>query len=80
MPLEDKFEYYRYKKLDMGCPYINFLATMSDPKDRQALEKAVNNGLPATTICKALRAEGYKLGEISINEHRRGVCRCQNKK
>lgn len=80
MPLEDKFEHYRYKKLDVGCPYANFLASMTDNKDRQALENAVNHGLPATTICKALRAEGYKLGEISINEHRRGVCRCQSKK
>ena len=80
MSLEDKFEHYRYKKLGHGCPYINFLESMTNNEDRKALEKAVNNGLPATTICKALRSEGYKLGEISINEHRRGVCRCETKK
>lgn len=80
MSLEDKFEEYRYKRGEGGCPYILFLASMENAKDKEALIKAVNNGMPATTICKALRSEGYKLGEISINEHRREVCRCPKNK
>lgn len=79
MGLKDKIEQYRWKQIEVGCPYANFLMTVVDKEDRKALEEAVNKGIPATTICKALRAEGYRLAEISINEHRRGVCRCQNK-
>ena len=80
MGLKDKIEQFRWKQYENGCPYANFLMTVNDKEDRKALEDAVNKGIPATTICKALRAEGYRLAEISINEHRRGVCRCQNNK
>lgn len=82
MALKNKIEQFRWKQIDNGCPYANFLeALVSENKeDAKALEDAVNKNIPATTICKALRAEGYRLAEISINEHRRGVCRCQNKK
>lgn len=82
MSLKNTIEQFRWKQVDSGCPYANFLAALQndDKEDAKALEDAVNKGLPATTICKALRAEGYRLAEISINEHRRGVCRCQTKK
>ena len=80
MGLKDKIEQFRWKQHENGCPYANFLMTVSDKEDKKALEDAVNKGIPATTICKALRAEGYRLAAISINEHRRGVCRCQNNK
>ena len=79
MALKDTIERYRWKQIERGCPYANFLISLNK-EDTKALEDAVAGGIPATTICKALRAEGYRLAEISINEHRRGVCRCKNKK
>lgn len=32
--------------------------------------------LPNTTIAKALREEGYDVGDAAVNKHRRGACRC----
>ena len=80
MALKDTIERYRWKQIERGCPYANFLIELENKEDRKALEDAVVSGIPATTICKALRAEGYRLAEISINEHRREVCRCKTKK
>jgi hypothetical protein len=82
MSLKNTIEQFRWKQVEKGCPYANFLELLAqeNKEDAKSLEEAVNKGIPATTICKALRAEGYRLAEISINEHRRGVCRCHNKK
>jgi hypothetical protein len=80
MALKKSIEQFRWKQMDNGCPYANFLKKVTNKEDLEALIEAVEKGIPATTICKALRAEGYRLAEININEHRRGVCRCQNKK
>jgi len=80
MALKDTIEQFRWRQNEKGCPYANFLETLENKEDKKALQDAVIKGIPATTICKALRKEGYRLAEISINEHRRGVCRCQNNK
>lgn len=80
MALKDTIERYKWRQIERGCPYANFLDLLDNKEDKKALEDAVANGIPATTICKALRAEGYRLAEISINEHRRGVCRCKKGK
>lgn len=80
MALKDTIERYKWKQMERGCPYANFLNLLDSKEDKKALEDAVASGIPATTICKALRAEGYRLAEISINEHRREVCRCKKGK
>ena len=39
--------------------------------------KAYVIAILAGVISPALRKEGFRIAEVSISQHRRGVCRCQ---
>jgi hypothetical protein len=57
------------------CPFQRLINKLS-PEDRATLEEALEKKFPNITIAKALRAEGYRIAEISIMEHKKGICRC----
>ena len=57
------------------CPFQRVINKLTD-EDREVLTKALVEGYPNITIAKALRTEGYRIAEISIMEHRKGLCRC----
>ena len=78
MSLEDSIEEFRYKGTDIGlCPFAKLINKLNDA-DRKALFNAMEKGLPDITLASALRNEGYKIAEISIAQHRKGICRCKN--
>ena len=76
MSLEKSIEEFRYKGNGL-CPFARLINTLSDA-DKKALEAAMAKRLPDVTLASALRKEGYKIAEISISQHRKGLCRCLN--
>jgi hypothetical protein len=78
MTLEDSIEQVRYKKQDQPCP-LGLIIEKLSKADQDALHKAIEKRIPDVTLANALRKEGYRIAEISISTHRRGVCRCANK-
>lgn len=75
MSLENSIEEARYKG-DSVCPFARLIDQLNDA-DKKALDNAINRRLPDVTLATALRKEGYKIAEISISQHRRGLCRCR---
>jgi hypothetical protein len=57
------------------CPFQRVINKLS-PEDKATLSQALVEGYPNITIAKALRTEGHRIAEISIMEHRKGLCRC----
>ncbi len=78
MTLEDSIEQVRYKKQDQPCP-LGLIIEKLSKADQDALHKAIEKRIPDVTLANALRKEGYRIAEISISTHRRGVCRRANK-
>lgn len=74
MSLEKSIEEFRYKGSGL-CPFARLINTLNDA-DKKALNAAITKRLPDVTIASALRKEGYKIAEISISQHRKGLCRC----
>jgi hypothetical protein len=74
MGLASAIEEYRYK-YDKVCA-VAILYEKLPKEDKVAFDNAVKEGIATTTICVALRKEGYKLGEPTLNLHRRGNCKC----
>ena len=79
MTLEDSMEQVRYQKQDQPCP-LGLIIEKLSKTDQDALHKAIEKRIPDVTLANALRKEGYRIAEISISTHRRGVCRCANNK
>ena len=79
MTLEDSIEQVRYKKQDQPCP-LGLIIEKLSKADQDALHKAIEKRIPDVTLANALRKEGYRIAEISISTHRRGVCRCATNK
>jgi hypothetical protein len=78
MSLEDSIEEFRYKGTDIGlCPFAKLINKLNEV-DKKALFNAIEKSLPDITLANALRKEGYKIAEISIAQHRKGICRCKN--
>lgn len=78
MSLEDSIEEFRYKGTDNGiCPFAKLINKLNEA-DKKALFNAIEKNLPDITLANALRKEGYKIAEISIAQHRKGLCRCKN--
>jgi hypothetical protein len=78
MSLEDSIEEFRFKGTDTGiCPFVKLINKLNDA-DRKALFNAMEKGLPDITLASALRKEGYKIAEISIANHKKGLCRCKS--
>ena len=48
-------------------------------KDRDAIEKAQQNGVSSNTIFNVLKLEGYKISTNSLYLHIKGACRCPKK-
>jgi hypothetical protein len=57
------------------CPFQRVINKLSS-EDKSVLDKALLENYPNITIAKALRTEGHRIAEISIMEHRKGLCRC----
>ena len=57
------------------CAYQLFLDEMEET-DRIALNAAWDKGVSQRVILRALRAEGYKTSNESINNHKSGNCKC----
>lgn len=77
MSLEESIEEFRYKGNASICPFAKLLNTLNEA-DRKAALKAIEKNIPDVTLASALRKEGYKIAEISISQHRKKLCRCQN--
>jgi hypothetical protein len=75
MSLENSIEEARYKGTSI-CPFARMLNKLNDA-DKKALEAAIKKNLPDVTLATALRKEGYRIAEVSISHHRKGLCRCQ---
>lgn len=61
------------------CPFARLIDKLP-LEDKATLQDALDKNYPNITIAKALRDEGYRIAEISIMEHRKGLCRCPKKK
>jgi hypothetical protein len=78
MSLEKSIEEFRYKGTLGVCPFAKLISTLN-AADKKALLSALEKRIPDVTLASALRKEGYKIAEISISQHRKGLCRCENK-
>lgn len=77
MSLEKSIEQFKHS---YGvCPFAKLVNNLND-EDRKALLKAIENKVPDITLASALRKEGWRIAEVSIAQHRKGICRCPNKK
>lgn len=80
MTLQDSIEQFAHKKpQDDVCP-VGKLFTQLNDADKKALLNAIEKNIPSVTITNALRKEGYKIAEVSVSNHKKGMCRCQNNK
>lgn len=75
MSLENSIEEARYKGNSL-CPFARLIDGLNEA-DKKALDAAINKRLPDVTLATALRKEGYRIAEISISQHRKGLCRCR---
>jgi len=48
-------------------------------KDKDAIEKAQQNGVSPNAIFNALKFEGYKISNNTFYQHSKGKCRCVKK-
>jgi len=78
MSLEKSIEEFRYKGTSGICPFAKLVASLNEA-DKKAVKNALEKRIPDVTLASALRKEGYKIAEISISQHRKGLCRCENK-
>jgi hypothetical protein len=78
MGLAEAIEENRFKGGEV-CTVVTLYEKLSK-EDKEAFDNALKNNVATQTICLALRAEGFKLGEPTLNVHRRGQCRCATKK
>lgn len=61
------------------CTVVKIMEILNK-EDFATLNSALSGNVPTTTIVHALRAEGHKIGEPTVNLHRQGKCRCTLKK
>lgn len=76
MALIDSIETYSVKTLGEHFCSTAKLITELNEADKAAFLDAIKNGISTTTLVSALRAEGYKLGDESLNKHRKERCKC----
>ena len=57
------------------CSMGKILESLNE-KDRDAIEKAQQNGVSSNTIFNVLKLEGYKISTNSLYLHIKGACRC----
>ena len=61
---------------DDQCSVIKFLALVpvEERKDISAL--LLDHNVPMTRLLSVIRRNGYKLGDLSAYNHRKGLCKC----
>ena len=55
---------------------VQILIESLSEDDRKVLQEAFDKGMPTHPIVYALREEGYKSSDNSMNAHRQGKCKC----
>lgn len=78
MALKESLEKFAVET-SIYCPFQRIINKL-DKADKETLSQALLEGYPNITIAKALRVEGHRIAEISIMEHRKGLCRCPKDK
>jgi len=78
MSLRDQIE--KNKQPDTDACTLAVIMRSIDGDDKEALLEALSSDLPTVTIRRALRSEGFHIGEPTINDHRKGRCKCIIKK
>ena len=76
MDLEKAIEHFRYKSEGM-CTFALLIEKLVD-SDKKILLDNLAKGTPTITLVSALRSQGYKIGEPTVNLHRQNKCKCQN--
>lgn len=57
------------------CAWQALMLRLSE-KDKAAIDKAIERGVPFSVIIKALRKEGHSTSNDSLRQHMKGVCKC----
>jgi hypothetical protein len=76
MALKDAIDKQMLKKNDTRCSVQILIDSLSEA-DRKVLLEAFDSGMPSHPLVYALRSEGYKSSDNSMNAHRAGKCKCQ---
>jgi hypothetical protein len=74
MSLVEKIDDYFAKKSDV-CAFALLLGSMPE-RDRNAIENAINKGIPGAVIIKFIKADGYKTSSDSYRAHAKKTCKC----
>ena len=74
MSLADRVE----QRIHLKPLTCNFVALFDKlPKeDQKYLTEQIEKGTPTLILTAGLRAEGYRIGDPTFNDHRYGRCRC----
>lgn len=65
-------------KLESGCTVALLLEKLTIT-DQVTLTKALDSKIPTSAIVRAIREEGWKMSDNSMNAHRQGKCKCVTK-
>jgi hypothetical protein len=77
MALSDRIESLQVKEvIKTQCPVTILLESMAT-EDKKAFAEALASPISNVSLTAALRLENYKIAEMSISNHRKGLCRCQ---
>jgi hypothetical protein len=76
MALSDSIKKHAAKKAD-ACTVALLIETMPEA-DRKVFTEHLKNGFPTNPLVMALREEGYKMSDNTLNAHRQGKCKCGN--
>jgi hypothetical protein len=60
------------------CSVLAISDALSE-EDRKALFNALDTGIPTRVLVSALRSEGHKIGDETMNKHRNRLCKCATK-
>ena len=74
MGLAEAIESHKSRSADV-CAVGLLLSKLSE-SDSAAFLTAVEKGVPTHSIVLALRQEGYKMSDNTLNTHRQEKCKC----
>jgi hypothetical protein len=78
MSLEENIKKHLFDR-NNKCSWTVLYEQLSEA-DKKVIDNALANNYATVTIIAALRDEGYRMGEPTLNQHRRQKCRCRNAK
>lgn len=67
----------KYSKKSRPKCSVAALFQVLSAEDKKILQKALDNDYPTHPLVYALREEGHKMSDNSMNAHRSGKCKCQ---